>query len=52
MPGRKHARRERAKARAEGRPVPVTPPTVADIKFRCGATNRDVLTGVGRIARK
>lgn len=48
FPGRRHARKERANARANHAPAPATSPTVADIRWRIGAHNRDPITGVGR----
>jgi hypothetical protein len=48
MPGRKAIRKARADARAAGLPMPVANPTVADIKFRCGARNRGP-DGTGRL---
>jgi len=48
FPGRKHLRRIRAEARRLGKPQPDGDPSVVDIHFRCGATNRDA-DGLGRM---
>lgn len=47
FPGRKYARRECVKARAEGRPEQRTLPEVADIRVRLGRARRDLITGRG-----
>lgn len=51
FPGRKNSRRERAIARRDDKPEPARHPTVADIRFRAGAFNRDAVTGIARAVK-